>query len=273
VVNDHHEHGMARGDDQRMELDLVAEQLGARLGAAEPVGWGDARATYRLTLADGHRFAARRFAGPEPLARVAHIGRLMTGLAQAGLPVPSPTIVDTPGGPWLATAWVEGETGASWLGDPDRARHLADRMGRLASRLRTIDLATLGRDRADSGTTERVAFVHGDFAPVNVVMRADGEIGALLDFEHAGAGPALLDVAWWGWVVRHHHPEAWTVAWPTFLAAAVPQHDPLEGELHELVLQALADRVAASRDADERARWQQRLSTARTWRVPGDQAT
>ena len=31
-------------------------------------------------------------------------------------------------------------TGASWLGDPDRARHLADRMGRLAGRLRTVEL-------------------------------------------------------------------------------------------------------------------------------------
>ncbi len=263
-----------------MDLNLLAERLGSRLRAAEPVGWGDARATHRLSLADGRRFAARRFAGTEPYARVERIGRLMTQLAQAGLPVLLPTIVDTPGARWLLTAWVDGETGASWLDDADRARHLADRMGRLASRLRTIDVAIVDRDDrsvadpGDAGMTELIAFVHGDFAPVNVVMRPDGEIGALLDFEHAGAGPALLDVAWWGWVVRHHHPEAWTAAWPTFLAAAGLRTRPSSKRtLHELVLQTLADRAAACHEADERARWQQRLSTARTWSVPGDQAT
>ena len=262
-----------------MELNVLAERLGARLQAAEPVGWGDARATQQLALADGRRFAARRFGGPGARPRVVRIAALMTRLAQAGLPVPSPAIVETARGPWLLTAWVDGETGASWLDDPDRARHLADRMGRLAARLRTVDLGIVElddrsvADPADAEMTEPVAFVHGDFAPVNVVMRADGEIGALLDFEHAGAGPALLDVAWWGWVVRHHHPDAWTAAWPTFLAAAGLERGHLEPTLHDLVLQTLADRAAASRDADERARWRQRLSTARTWSVPGDQAT
>lgn len=270
---------MAHRTDDRIELGLVAERLGARLRAAEPVGWGDARATYRLLLADGRRFAARRFADPESYAGVERIGRLMTRLARTGLPVPSPTMVDTPEGPWLVTAWVEGETGASWLGDPARARHLADRMGRLASRLRTVDLAILEPGdgsvggRAVLGQTEILGFVHGDFAPVNVVLGADGEIAALLDFEHAGAGPALLDVAWWGWVVRHHHPDAWSVAWPTFLAAAaIPQHGHLEAELHELVLQALAERAAGARDANERGRWLERLSIARTWSGPTGQA-
>ena len=275
----HHHRGMAPGADDRMELSHLAERLGATLRAAEPIGWGDARATHRLSLADGRRFAARRFAGDEPYAHVERIGRLMTRLAQAGLPVPSPTIVDARGGPWLLTEWVEGETGAAWLDDPDRARHLADRMGRLASRLRTVDLAIveladrLVADPVDARMTEPVAFVHGDFAPVNVVMRPDGEIGALLDFEHAGAGPALLDVAWWGWVVRHHHPDAWTAAWPTFLVAAGLETGHLEPRLHRLVLRTLADRAADSQGADERGRWQQRLSTARTWNVPGDQAT
>src|SRR6266498_600479 len=105
---------MAREPNGGTDLDEVAERLGARLHCAEPVEWGDARATYRLSLADGRTFAARRFAGGEAGDRVERIGRLMTRLAQAGLPVQSPTIVDTPGGPWLATTWAEGDTGASW---------------------------------------------------------------------------------------------------------------------------------------------------------------
>ena len=262
-----------------MELNHVAEQLGARLLAADPIGWGDARATHRLTLADGRRFAARRFGGPESHARVERIGRVMTRLAQAGLPVPAPTGVDAAGGAWLLTAWVEGETGATWLGDPDRARHLADRMGRLAHRLRTMGLASVdlddrsAADPEDADVTVRVAFIHGDFAPINVIMRRDGEIGALVDFEHAGAGPALLDVAWWGWVVRHHHPEVWTAVWPTFLSAAGLEPGHLEPRLHELVLQTLADRAAGSDDAEARRQWQQRLSAARAWSLPGAQAT
>jgi aminoglycoside phosphotransferase (APT) family kinase protein len=269
-----------RGESNgKTELDEVAELLGASLRAAEPVGWGDARATHRLSLTDGRSFAARRFAGSGPRARVARIGRLMSRLAEVGLPVPSSTIVETVGGPWLLTDWVDGETGASWLSDPDRARHLADRMGRLASRLRGVDLdddMSVGYRAADPhapNALERIAFVHGDFAPVNVVMRADGEIGALLDFEHAGTGPALLDLAWWGWVVRHHHLEAWTAAWPTFLAAAGLEPGLVEARLHELVLRTLAERAAAADGAEARRRWLDRLTAVRTWRVPGDQAT
>jgi aminoglycoside phosphotransferase (APT) family kinase protein len=250
----------------------LAERLGAGIRTAEPMGWGDARSTYRLSLADGRRLAARWFAGSDAHARVERIGQLMTSLADADLPVPWSAIIETPVGAWLLTAWVDGETGATWLGDPARARHLAERMGRLASRLRAVDPAIVApgtrrvAELGDSRTSESTALVHGDFAPVNVVMRADGEVGALLDFEHAGTGPALLDVAWWGWVVRHHHPEAWAAAWPTFLAAAgVEPGHVVEAQLRELVLKTLADRVAAARDRDERRRWLQRLSTARSW--------
>ena len=179
---------MELGPRDRTALSDLAERLGAPLRMADPVGWGDARATHRLSLADGRQFAARRFAGPASLPRAERTGRLMARLAQVGLPVPSPTILDMPDGPWLVTGWVEGETGARWLDDPDRARHLADRMGRLASRLRTIDLGSLDlEDRAsavpaDGEMAKLGAFVHGDFAPVNVVLDVEGEIAALVDF-------------------------------------------------------------------------------------------
>lgn len=267
--------------DRDPELDEVADRLGAALVTAEPVGWGDARATHRLSLSDGHAVAARRVTGSAPRARVERIARLMTGLAEAGLPVPVPTIVETAGAPWLVTPWVDGETGATWLDDPDRARHLADRMGRLAMRLRAVDLDSVGAAprRAEAvrpgpgSVDDHIAFVHGDFAPVNVVIQADGEIAALVDFEHAGSGPALLDVAWWGWVVRHHHAEAWAAAWPTFVGASGLAPGRLDATLHELVLRTLAARAAAADDAESRRRWLERLTAARSWTVPGRQAT
>lgn len=262
-----------------MDLEQIAERLGSRLEQAEPAGWGDARATQRLSLSDGRRFAARRFGGTEagPLAR--RIAAIMAGLARAGLPVQPSTVVETDRATWLLTAWIDGETGAGWLDEPDRARQLAERMGRLALRLRAVDPAGLGlavpRAAPDESVdaVDRLAFVHGDFAPVNVVMTAEGEIAALLDFEHAGTGPGLLDVAWWGWVVRHHHPDAWTAAWPTFLRAAGVAPGRAEASLHELALRTLGSRAAAAQDAEARERWLERLAAARAWPVPVDQAT
>ena len=42
----------------------------------------------------------------------------------------------------------------------------------------------------------------------------------LLDLEFARIADPLFDAAWWGWVVRYHHPARWLHAWPQLLAAA-----------------------------------------------------
>jgi aminoglycoside phosphotransferase (APT) family kinase protein len=42
----------------------------------------------------------------------------------------------------------------------------------------------------------------------------------LLDVDYARVADPLYDAAWWGWVVRYHHPERWIVAWPVLLRAA-----------------------------------------------------
>ena len=42
----------------------------------------------------------------------------------------------------------------------------------------------------------------------------------LLDVDYARVADPLYDPAWWGWVVRYHHPERWIVAWPVLLRAA-----------------------------------------------------
>ena len=222
-------------------LRLLTRRLGARLLAAEPTGRGDAGATRRITLADGRTLAARYLAGDGAATRTEAMRRNMARLAAEGLPVPSPSTVEVGGGSWLLTPWVDGEPGSAWLDDPGRARQLGRRMGELALRIRQLGSVAVERDHSRPEATapageEPTPFVHGDFAPINVLVDGDGEIVALLDFEHAGPGPALLDVAWWGWVVRHHHPEAWEAAWPTFLAAAGLGRGPIERTLHALAL-------------------------------------
>src|SRR4051812_23671434 len=182
------------------------------------------------------------------------IADAMTAARQAGIPVPNPTLVETGVGIWLVTPWIEGDLGARWLDTPERARVVARVMGELAGDIREIDPAFAP-----------LAFVHGDLAPINVVLGADGAVAALLDFEHAGVGDPLTDVAWWGWVVRHHHPDAWVAAWPTFCAAAGADRESDGPALRALMLDELSRRAAAASDDAERARWLERLAEANTW--------
>lgn len=287
----------------RADLALVASALGTDLVGSREPEWGDRAATIRADLADGRAVAVRRLDGPGAGATARRIAGIAAHLEAAGLPVSTPSLIESEGAIWLVAPWIDGETGAAWLGDPDRARHLARRMGRLAQDLCGVDAGGLGLDpdetssdavverarasmaiardlldapaRAaigdaleglDTGPAGPRALVHGDFAPVNVILDAAGEIVALLDLEHARIGPSLLDVAWWGWVVRHHHPDAWSVAWTTFLTAAgVEPGLTIDREIRSLQVIRLLEAVVAAEDATTRAIWLGRLSEAVAW--------
>lgn len=287
-------------------LQAVAAALGSRWAGSRPVGWGDAGATHQLDLADGRSVAVRLGSGPGSGDAIERTARIMRGLAAAGLPVPIATTVHAPDAVYLVTPWIEGVTGAAWLDDPGRAIRLAEVMGALAGRLRLASASVVPADGASAGSRElatvatahlqrvgpglgsttvealeeaidwlasadrwRPAVVHGDFAPINVIVGPDGDILALVDFEHARLGSPTADVAWWGWVVRHHHPDAWHAAWPTFRAAAgVPSGDLADAEIRALTLVRLLESVAtAVETADpERSRaWARRLDEAVAW--------
>ena len=250
-----------------MELDLPLHVLGSPIRATTEVAFGDNRSTYRIELDDDRVLAARILAGPEAAADAARIATVMARLADAGLQVPTPNLVEATGGVWLLTPWVPGRPGAAWMDTPARARHLAERMGRLAHRLRAVDVAGLHLDAG--GRSGAFVLQHGDFAPINVIVDADREIAAVLDLEHARLGPPHTDVAWWGWVVRHHHPEAWAAAWPTFRAAAGVEAEVPDAELHALALLELARRASSAVNDRARQRWVDRLVDAETWVVAG----
>ena len=234
-------------------LEALASALGSQVVDAAPVPWGDSGSTHRVDLADGRRLAARVIeAGRRDDAIRA--ARAMTVAGRAAIPVPTPTVLDAVGSSWFVTPWVEGDVGARWLDTPERAQVLARAMGTLQRAVRAIDprLAPL-------------AFVHGDFAPINVVLAADGTVAGLLDFDHAHAGDPLTDVAWWGWVVRHHHPDAWSAAWPTFCSAAGADLDRDGPALRTLMLGELSRRAAATVGDPDRRRWLDRLAEASAW--------
>ena len=167
---------------------------------------------------------------------------------------------------------------ATWA-DPGRlARASRARLARSSPRLgaasvRALQAAIEKLEPLFAG--RRPVFAHGDFAPVNVLIarRASGRgwaVAALLDLEWARLADPLFDVAWWGWVVRFHHPERWPTAWPAFLAAAGAAGEVAHGPaafaarirtLQLLRLLELADRSRGRAAAE----WAARLESAVRW--------
>src|SRR4051794_10128778 len=116
-------------DAQRYRFDfdarLIQRQLGSAIVTVRSVGVGDARATYRVTLADGRTIAVRGVSGDGAQHRADTMRRHMERFAAAGLPVPPAVTVKAGEGWSLVTPWVDGDRGSSWLDAPERARQLA----------------------------------------------------------------------------------------------------------------------------------------------------
>jgi aminoglycoside phosphotransferase len=140
---------------------------------------------------------------------------------------------------------------SSWANPIGLAEQSGRRIGRCRALLDAPVVAALEAtiDELPAHFADRPAvFAHGDFCPVNVLIEPPHEdrrskiedsgttatarylpssilypkvrVVGLLDLEFARIADALFDAAWWGWVVRYHHPERWVAAWPHLLAAA-----------------------------------------------------
>ena len=124
-------------------------------------------------------------------------------------------------------------------------------------------------------------FAHGDFCPVNALLEPTGDrrpnaddahrayrVVALLDVEFARLADPLFDAAWWGWVVRYHHPERWVAAWPVLLEAAGIAADEATLEriftLQKLRCLEIVDYTAAY-GPEAQAIWVQRLKETLGW--------
>ena len=75
-------------------------------------------------------------------------------------------------------------------------------IGRTARVLHSIDPSGLHLP-ADPGAV----LVHGDFGPQNMIFDVlTGTVAAVDDWEFAGLGEPVADLAWCEWIIRTHYP-------------------------------------------------------------------
>jgi len=288
--------------DATDDLEALSELVGSTVVAAERPRWGDSGRTDLVTTAGGSRYAVRRLVpGPSARHRVRLARDLAPLLAQAGIPGPRLVLADPDARPpFIVTSFVPGRPGADLLDDAVDAIALGTEMGRLLRRLWHVPTAGLRLPSAwgdpdrlaavaarwlrraesliDRPSEARLAAVierlpdlfagrpavlaHGDWAPVNVVVERRA-VEAVLDWEFARLADPLFDVAWWRWVVSHHHPETYPLAWPAFLETAGVASDPPTLERLDVLewlrlLEALTSPLIAD-DPAARTRWIGRL--------------
>ena len=276
---------------------LAAALPAGSIAAASRLGWGFRNESWRVDLVDGRRIVVTRFAdasaAPAVVRRTKELG---PRLRAAGIPVPE--IVDPPGlgEPLLATRFVDGMVGAALLDvSPERVGLVmgaawrilatldtegldlptgwackeglaaADRRGDLRRALDRLDQAQRPRatealDRAGELLAgRRTGFVHGDFAPVNVIVRGD-HLAALVDLELAGRADPLFDAAWFRWIVGYHHPPAEGTAWAAFRSAArIDDAEPAAGLLRVLPVIGLLERLGGATVDAEVDHWRAML--------------
>jgi aminoglycoside phosphotransferase (APT) family kinase protein len=288
------------------DLQALSLLIGAPVVATERCGWGFENRTDALTLADGRRLVLQRIANRALAPHKLRLARtLPSRLAAVGLRVPRLLAADAAADPpYAIREFLPGQPGAALLDSDAGARRLAVEMGALLPGL--AEVATDGLALPDGWTTpqlERQArqqlercgplldarsrdalaatidavavrfagraarFAHGDFCPVNVLV-ADGRVVALLDVEFARLADPLFDAAWWGWVVRYHHPGCWAAAWPALLGAAgITQDGPTLGRIQALQRLRCLELLDQAREPNpaSAAMWAARLVETLQW--------
>lgn len=268
--------------------------------------WESATRTQVVTLASGERVVLQRSPDRRGMGRRVRLARLLPQRAPV-IPWAQFLSGDARAiEPFVVTRFAPGIRGNDMLGNDRKAAALASHMGLLVPALasvpnRGLRLSTLWGNPARlviaarrwlersepllgsraSATVRRMigsapaklggapaAFAHGDFAPVNVIVR-DGVIVALLDLERARVAHPLFDAAWWRLLVRSHHPDRWPVAGRAFFSAGgldlVPQ---VVAQLDLIAVLQCLEMSGSSRSTRPatRASWASRLQTVLDWR-------
>ena len=236
----------------------LATAVGEQVTSYARARWGFTNQTFLVALADGTRRAVQRPTRTPSESAMLLQRALAERLTDAGIATPPLLTWDLGADPpWIVRGYLPGTTANTLLEDEDAALAMAALCGALLPQIAATPTHGLALDvRWAAGETLAAAaagwlatiaaplgsraaltladvcaelpqlfagrpprLAHGDFCPVNLLIDG-GRISGVLDLEGARLADALFDVAWWGWVVRFHHPERWRAIWPTFMAAA-----------------------------------------------------
>ncbi len=249
--------------------------FGVQLRDAVPLPWGFHNETWRVRLVDGRTLAITRLADdgtPRHAATVlAGVGHR---LSEAGLPVPAlvgPWTFESDR--VLVAEFIEGTVAADLLSEPSGPRLVgriagsvirtlaavdpaglgittawadADQLAEAAarwSRVISADLSIADRRRLEAAVGSVATLlagrspvlVHGDLAPVNMLVR-DGRLAGLLDLEAVRLADALFDAAWFDWLMRFHHPAQRSDAWLGLVeSAGLDLDEPGSAELRHVL--------------------------------------
>jgi aminoglycoside phosphotransferase (APT) family kinase protein len=269
---------------------LLTAHLGAPPRDLAPTFGGFSNLTIHATF-DGRPCVIKAATSAAKRADIRREATLLPHLHAAGLPVPERlALVDD--GAWTASVTVAlpGQNGLQVLADG--AADLAPiftALGRVLAAAHTTappalhpDLDLHLRSRAAQpnltlidAPPERIAalqnalihpvwqsptgLIHGDCGLHNLLW--SGEELRLLDWEWAGVGPALLDLAWLRWTMSWRKlPDE---LWSAFLNGYGPPHDELDTATQQalalgqigLILARVADQPAARAEWLRRAEW------------------
>jgi aminoglycoside phosphotransferase (APT) family kinase protein len=194
----------------------------------------------------------------------------------------------------------------AWASPASLARHAQQQLDRCRPLLDDPACAALEATIAEVAARfagRPAGFAHGDFCPVNVlvddrrpttddrsttndrrpttddrrqpsaapssVVGGQRSVVGLLDLEFARIADPLFDAAWWGWVVRYHHPARWVHAWPQLLAAAGIADDEETakriGVIQRLRCLEMIDYCATTRTREAAEMWIERLEATLGW--------
>jgi aminoglycoside phosphotransferase (APT) family kinase protein len=280
----------------------VIARLGEGLSSVAKLPWGFTNETWAATTPEGERYAVTRMASPAAASFVVRTGpEIARRVAAVGLDMPAPIAERSdPSEGVVVSRWLDGRPAMSRLDGPRGAVVVGQAVGDAMRRLAAVDIAglpldetwarpgdlaiaaegwlrrlqpTLGRsmtatiapliEKVAPRRAARASFVHGDLVPANLLLRDQGNV--LLDLEAARIGDAMLDAAWFRWIVAYHHPRLEAEAWSSFAAAAQPaRDDPGSGELLTIypvlrILEILASTAPGAASPD---RWIAQLASA-----------
>jgi len=278
-------------------LDLLAHHYGAPPGELAPTFGGFSHHSALATI--GRRRCVVKAAEAAPKrADLRHEARVLALLRGSGLPAPAllalaedaawtvEVLKFVPGANglhMLASAPAELERVYGALGRALAAVHhiplappaqdwlLAERAGQMHKALADLPIDAELRAALATGLehpawrSPDARLVHGDAGIHNLLW--DGRITALLDWEWAGWGEPLIDLAWVWWTMRWRSLPG--RMWPMFLAGYAAEHTPPAAEpatLHTLALGQIAGilvraqgQVGAWDEWLRRANWTLRL--------------